>query len=184
MSNRRDASRTSLGLPEDQPREVFSGRADCLASGYNLNACVAQCNMIARLSVCFVLAAGASVSGVEQKTTGVGAKAGVPGVGVPGVKGISPARKDGLKASGAPAPGELHPGDLSKMRDTMRRTYCADGANPTTAPCEVQAFITKVRAEKDAEKRKALLEARQKELAANPRDKAAYAKEFFNMFDG
>ena len=143
-----------------------------------------QCNMIARLSVCFVLAAGASVSGVEQKTTGVGAKAGVPGVGVPGVKGISPARKDGLKASGAPAPGELHPGDLSKMRDTMRRTYCADGANPTTAPCEVQAFITKVRAEKDAEKRKALLEARQKELAASPRDKAAYAKEFFNMFDG
>ena len=162
MSNRRDASRTSLGLPEDQPREVFSGQAFWPRVWLAATERVAQCNMIARLSVCFVL----------------------PGVGVPGVKGISPARKDGLKASGAPAPGELHPGDLSKMRDTMRRTYCADGANPTTAPCEVQAFITKVRAEKDAEKRKALLEARQKELAANPRDKAAYAKEFFNMFDG
>ena len=143
-----------------------------------------QCNMLARLSVCFVLAAGASVPGVERKPTGVGTKAGVAGVGVPGVKGISPARKDGLKASGASAPGELQPGELSKMRDTMRRMYCADGANPTTAPCEVQAFITKVRAETDAEKKKVLLEARKKELAANPRDKAAYAKEFFGMFDG
>ena len=183
MSNRRDASRASVSRKISLGRYSAGGRRASRAAATE-NACVAQCNMIARLSVCFVLAAGASVSGVEQKTTGVGAKAGVPGVGVPGVKGISPARKDGLKASGAPAPGELHPGDLSKMRDTMRRTYCADGANPTTAPCEVQAFITKVRAEKDAEKRKALLEARQKELAASPRDKAAYAKEFFNMFDG
>ena len=150
-----------------------------------------------RLSLCFVLAAGASVSGA-----GVGAKAGVAGVGVPGVAGISPARKDGVKASGTPASGELQPGELtwfrqlvpsmrklsmrklSKMRDTMRKAYCANGANPTTAPCEVQAFITKVRAETDAEKKKVLLEARKKELAANPRDKAAYAKEFFGMFDG
>ena len=85
---------------------------------------------------------------------------------------------------GCAAPGELQPGELSKMRDTMRRAYCANGANPTTAPCELQAFMTKVRAEKDPEKKKALLEERKKELAANPRDKASYAKDFFGMFDG
>ena len=114
-----------------------------------------------RLSLCFVLAAGASVSGA-----GVGAKAGVAGVGVPGVAGISPARKDGVKASGTPASGELQRRvqlrvgysmcvrvrGSSKMRDTMRKAYCVNGANPTTAPCEVQAFVTKVRAEPDAEK--------------------------------
>ena len=135
--------------------------------------------LLARLSLCFVLAAGASVP-----TNGVGTKAGVPGVGVPGLPGISPARKDGMKSSGAFAPGELQPGELSKMRDTMRKAYCANGAHPTTAPCEVQAFVTKVRAETDADKKKVLLEARKKELAASPRDKASYAKDFFAMFDG
>ena len=110
--------------------------------------------MLARLSLCFVaLAAGAPVPGAEKKPTGMGEKVGVPGVGAPGVSGISPARKDGLKASGAPAPGELQPGELSKMRDTMRRAYCANGANPKTAPCEVQAFMDKVRVEKDPEKK-------------------------------
>ena len=141
--------------------------------------------MLARLSLCLVaLAAGASVPGAEKKPTGMGEKVGVPGVGAPGVSGISPARKDGLKASGAPAPGELQPGELSKMRDTMRRAYCANGANPTTAPCEVQAFMDKVRAEKDPEKKKALLIERKTQLSTNPRDKASYAKDFFGMFDG
>ena len=115
---------------------------------------VALCNHAgSRLSLCFMLAAGASVSGA-----GVGAKAGVAGVGVPGVAGISPARKDGMKASGTPASGELQPSELPKMRDTMSKAYCVNGANPTTAPCEVQAFVTKIRAEPDAEKKKALLE--------------------------
>ena len=132
--------------------------------------------MFARVSVCFALAAGASVPSAERKPAGAG-------MGVPGVAGISPARKDGVKASGAPAPGELQLGELSKMRDTMRQAYCADGANPTTGPCEVQAFIVKVKAEKDAEKKKALLEARKRELAASPRDKTWYAKQFFAMFD-
>ena len=141
--------------------------------------------MLACLSLCLVaLAAGASVPGAEKKPTGMGEKVGVPGVGAPGVSGISPARKDGLKASGAPAPGELQPGELSKMRDTMRRAYCANGANPKTAPCEVQAFMDKVRVEKDPEKKKALLIERKTQLAANPRDKASYAKDFFGMFDG
>ena len=63
-------------------------------------------------------------------------------------------------------------------------TDCANGANPTTAPCEVQAFMDKVRAEKDPEKRKALLIERKAQLTANPRDKASYAKDFFGMFDG
>ena len=49
--------------------------------------------MLARLSLCFVaLATGASVPGAEKKPTGMGEKVGVPGVGAPGVSGISPAR--------------------------------------------------------------------------------------------
>ena len=72
----------------------------------------------------------------------------------------------------------------SHRRDPINVLFGAPGAHPTTAPCEVQAFVTKVRAETDADKKKVLLEARKKELAASPRDKASYAKDFFAMFDG
>jgi len=164
-----------FALIQRRPKRVTVGAAATVTPAIR---CL-RTMLLARLSLCFVLAAGASVP-----TNGVGTKAGVPGVGVPGLPGISPARKDGMKSSGAFAPGELQPGELSKMRDTMRKEYCANGAHPTTAPCEVQAFVTKVRAETDADKKKVLLEARKKELAASPRDKASYAKDFFAMFDG
>merc|ERR1712216_520590 len=85
------------------------------------------------------------------------------GVGnhVPSVP-IPAARKDGLKKSGAPAPNELQPGELSKKRDTMRKAWCAGGAHATAVPCTVAAHLAKVKGETDPAKKKALMEARAK----------------------
>ena len=103
---------------------------------------------------------------------------------VPGIPGISPARKDGLTKNGNFAPGELQPGELSRMRDTMRKSYCAGGAHPDSISCQIAAHLAKVKAETDPAKKKAIMEARAAELKAHPLDKAATTKAFFAMFDG
>ena len=106
------------------------------------------------------------------------------GRGVPGVPGISPSMKDGSKMS------SLVPGELSKMRDTMRKSYCANGKHAEIAPCKLQGFLDKVRVETDAAKKKTMMEEHTKALTAEKAamDPAAYkaklAKDFFSMFDG
>ena len=55
---------------------------------------------------------------------------------------------------GAPAPGNLP--ELHPLRDEMRRAWCAGGRNPATAPCQMEAFMNQLKAEKDPVKKKAM----------------------------
>ena len=106
------------------------------------------------------------------------------GRGVPGIPGISPSMKDGSKMS------SLVPGELSKMRDTMRKVYCANGKHAELTPCKLQGFLDKLRAQTDAGMKKTMMEAHTKQLTAEKAamDPTAYktnmAKDFFTMFDG
>ena len=111
--------------------------------------------------------------------TGMGA-----GRGVPGVPGISPSMKDGSKMS------SLVPGELSKMRDTMRKVYCANGKHSELYPCILQVFLDSLHSETDAAKKKTMMAEHTKQLTAQKAStdsatlKARMTKDFFSMFDG
>ena len=94
-------------------------------------------------------------------------------------------RKGGTKATGVPAlaelVSELRPGELSKMRDTMRKVYCDNSASSGTGPCK---FLAKLRAAHNAEEKKVVWEEHKKGLAAHPPDNTEKAMDFFVMFEG
>ena len=58
---------------------------------------------------------------------------------------------------GAPAPVNLP--ELHTLRDEMRRAWCAGGRNAAMAPCQMEAFMNQLKAEKDPVKKKALASA-------------------------
>ena len=64
---------------------------------------------------------------------------------------------------GAPAPANLP--ELHILRDEMRRAWCAGGRNAATTPCQMEAFMAKVKAESDPVKKKALTTAHVTEQA-------------------
>ena len=64
---------------------------------------------------------------------------------------------------GAPAPANLP--ELHILRDEMRRAWCAGGRNAATTPCQMEAFMAKVKAESDPVKKKALTTAHATEQA-------------------
>jgi len=101
------------------------------------------------------------------------------GKGTPGIPGINPVKKAKAVES-----GQIESGELNKMRVTMRKFWCADGTRATQLPCQVHSFNLKLAAEKDAEKKKVMLEARKKEVAADTTIKTRSKKEFWGMFDG
>ena len=66
---------------------------------------------------------------------------------------------------------------LGKLRQEMVQWYCPDGAHADEPPCKVYSFLQKLKAEKDPEKKKAMLSARQAELkAVTPEAKAEQGK--------
>ena len=98
--------------------------------------------MLARTCIVLALLGSAAGQTTTPKGKGRGAAAG---------KGVG-------KGRGAPAAPVNLP-ELHKLRDEMRRAWCAGGRNPATAPCQMEAFMNQLKAEKDPVKKKALASA-------------------------
>eukprot|EP00964_Phaeocystis_antarctica_P129652 scaffold93510_cov75-Phaeocystis_antarctica.AAC.2 len=94
--------------------------------------------MLARTFVVLALLGSAAGQTASPKGKGRGAAAG---------KGVG-------KGRGAPAPVNLP--ELHKLRDEMRRAWCTGGRNAATAPCQMEAFMNKVKGESDPLKKKAM----------------------------
>ena len=101
-------------------------------------------NMLARTFVFLAILGSAAGQTATPKGKGRGAAGAGKGAG----KGAG---------RGAPAPGNLP--ELHPLRDEMRRAWCAGGRNPATAPCQMEAFMNQLKAEKDPVKKKALASA-------------------------
>ena len=70
-----------------------------------------------------------------------------------------PGRGRGTPATPPTTPAPADQPELHKLRDEMRRSWCAGGRNAESSPCKMEAFLTKYRAETDAAKKKELMSA-------------------------
>ena len=95
--------------------------------------------MLARTFVVLALLGSAAGQTASPKGKGRGAAAG----------------KGAGKGRGAPAAPVNLP-ELHKLRDEMRRAWCTGGQNAATAPCQMEAFMNKVKGESDPLKKKAM----------------------------
>ena len=113
-------------------------------TGATHRALLRSLNMLARTFVFLAILGSAAGQTATPKGKGRGAAGAGKGAG----KGAG---------RGAPAPGNLP--ELHPLRDEMRRAWCAGGRNPATAPCQMEAFMNQLKAEKDPVKKKALASA-------------------------
>lgn len=97
--------------------------------------------MLARSLVCLAIVGCTAGQTAMPKGKGRGADGAGKGAG----KGAG---------RGAPAPANLP--ELHILRDEMRRAWCAGGRNAAMTPCQMEAFMAKVKAESDPVKKKAL----------------------------
>ena len=80
-------------------------------------------------------------------------------------RGADGAGKGAGKGAGRGAPTPANLPELHILRDEMRRAWCAGGRNAATTPCQMEAFMAKVKAESDPVKKKALTTAHVTEQA-------------------
>ena len=106
--------------------------------------------MLARSLVCLAIVGCTAGQTAMPKGKGRGADGAGKGAG----KGAG---------RGAPAPANLP--ELHILRDEMRRAWCAGGRNAAMTPCQMEAFMAKVKAESDPVKKKALTTAHVTEQA-------------------
>ena len=105
-------------------------------------------NMLARTFVFLaILGSAAGQAWVGSTATPKGGWLAFPKAGV---------GKGAGKGAGRGAPAPVNLPELHTLRDEMRRAWCAGGRNAAMAPCQMEAFMNQLKAEKDPVKKKAM----------------------------
>lgn len=78
----------------------------------------------------------------------------------------------------------MQPGDFNKMRSTMRKFWCSDGKNTDSTPCQIDAYVQKIKSTSDSTEKEKLVEEHKKAIGGDASRATRVKKEFWDMFTG